>query len=296
MSDELDEKRKEKIENFKLQFNDDFDKEFEDTDSTSEDVPAEEEKAEDFSIDLQSGRAIDDESNDYITDELSSYSDEPQEHIAQQPERHEMKTAKRLDKKRRRLKAKKNRVIFRTVWFTMIVFVSIMIGQYIMVGVNDMLAVGREGEKTVEINIPENATLDRVTDILFENGLIKNKGFFKLYATITKSTSGFEKGTFEVQTNKDYESLINKLQTVENRTDVVNIRFREGISILEMSELLEKNKVCTAEQFLDKCNSDEFDKDFEFLKNVKNKSDRYYKLEGFLFPDTYDFYVGENPY
>ena len=182
MSDELDEKRKEKIENFKLQFNDDFDKEFEDTDSTSEDVPAEEEKAEDFSIDLQSGRAIDDESNDYITDELSSYSDEPQEHIAQQPERHEMKTAKRLDKKRRRLKAKKNRVIFRTVWFTMIVFVSIMIGQYIMVGVNDMLAVGREGEKTVEINIPENATIDRVTDILFENGLIKNKGFFKLYA------------------------------------------------------------------------------------------------------------------
>ncbi len=294
MSDELDEKRREKIESFKLEFNDDFEDEFENTNNISADSADTVEEAKDFSIDLQSGREIESDTDDYISNDLSSYSDKPPE-PARQLNKRELRAAKRLDKKRRKLKAKKNRVIFRTVWLTMIVFVSIMIGQYVMVGVNDMLAVGREEEKTVEINIPENATLDQVTDILSEKGLITNKSFFKLYATITKSAAGFEKGTFEVQTNKDYEALINKLQTVENRTDVVSIRFREGISILEMADLLEKNKVCTADQFLEKCNSDEFDDEFEFLKDINNESERYYKLEGYLFPDTYDFYVGENP-
>lgn len=295
MSDELDEKRREKIESFKLEFNDNFDDEFENIDNFPADKNDSAEEPEDFSIDLQSGREIEISSDEYESDDLSSYSDKPPEPV-RQLDNHELRAAKKLDKKRRKLKAKKNRVIFRTVWFTMIIFVSIMIGQYVMVGVNDMLAVGREEEKTVEINIPENATLDQVTDILSENGVIKNKSFFKFYATVTKAATGFEKGTFEVQTNKDYEALINKLQTVENRTDVVSIRFREGISILEMADLLEENKVCTADQFLEKCNSDEFDKDFEFLSDITKESERYYKLEGYLFPDTYDFYVGENPY
>ncbi len=296
MSDELNEKRREKIENFKIEFKDDFGDEFDNTDNISSNTTEPVEEPEDFSIDLQSGREIGDNSDDYISDDLSSYSDNPLEPAGGQLNKHELRAAKRLDKKRRRMKAKKNRVIFRTVWLTMIVFVSIMIGQYVMVGVNDMLAVGREEEKNVEINIPENATLDQVADILSENGLIENKTFFKLYASITKSADGFEKGTYEVQTNKDYEAIINKLQTVENRTDVVNIRFREGISILEMADLLEKNNVCSADKFLEKCNSDEFDDDFEFLKGIDNESDRYYKLDGYLFPDTYDFYVGENPY
>ncbi len=294
MSDELDEKRKEKVENFKIRFNDDFENEFSDVETAGEDTPKAEEP-KDFSINLQSGRTTDYEPDSNMSGEISSYSDKPAEPV-RQPERHEMRAAKRLDKKRRRLKAKKNRVIFRTVWLTMVLFVSIMIGQYVMVGVNDMLAVGREDESAVEINIPENATLDEVTDILSENGIIKNEWFFKFYAVLTKSGSGFAKGKFEVQKNKDYQALIDKLQTEENRTDVVNIQFREGISILEMADLLEKNKVCTADRFLEECNSDEFDSEFDFIKDIKNGSSRYYKLEGYLFPDTYDFYVGENPH
>ncbi len=295
MSDELDEKRREKVESFKIEFNDDFDDEFEDIQSDGPEEIKSDEEPQDFSINLQSGGSIEDDANDYPTDDLSSYSDEPQEPV-RQLDKHEFRAAKKLDKKRRRRKAKKNRVIFRTVWLAMVVFVSIMIGEYIMVGVNDMLAVGREDDMVVEINIPENATLDEVTDILADNGIIKNKSFFKFYAAVTKSTSGFTQGTFEVQTNKDYQALIDRLQTETNRTDVVNLQFREGISILEMADMLEKNKVCSADEFLEKCNSDEFDSEFEFIKNVKNKNSRYYKLEGYLFPDTYDFYVGENPH
>ena len=141
----------------------------------------------------------------------------------------------------------------------------------------------------------KNANIDQITDILISNNIIKNEYAFKLFATFTKSTTGFTQGTFQIPTNKDYMALINDLQSPENRTDTVKIQFREGISILEMADMLEEKKVCNAQEFLNKCNSDEFDEDYEFLKNIKNSDKRYYKLEGYLFPDTYEYYVGEDP-
>lgn len=292
VNNDLEKKRQEKIESFRLQFDADSD------DDITEESGSPEENPQDFSIDLQSESSPEEQDifsgDDFSDSELSSYSDD-----APPPEvtlnKKELRAAKRHDKKRRRIKAKKNRVIFRTVWFAMIIFVSIMIAQYIMVGVNDMLAVGREEERTVKVTVPADATIDQIADILVSNNIIKNEAFFKLFATFTKSTTGFTQGTFQIPTNKDYMALINDLQSEENRTDTVKIQFREGISILEMAQMLEDNKVCNAQDFLNKCNSDEFDEDYEFLRNIKNKSSRYYKLEGYLFPDTYEYYVGEDP-
>ena len=295
MNNDLEKKRQEKIESFRLQFDADADDAIEET---TEAVGEENEEPRDLSIDIQSGSTEDEtdifSGDDYSDSELSSYSDDaPEPEIALNKK--ELRAAKRHDKKRRRIKAKKNRVIFRTVWFAMVIFVSIMIGQYIMVAINDMLAVGREEKRVVEVTIPPNANIDQITDILISNNIIKNEYAFKLFATFTKSTTGFTQGTFQIPTNKDYMALINDLQSPENRTDTVKIQFREGISILEMADILGDKKVCNAQEFLNKCNSDEFDEDYDFLKNIKNPDKRYYKLEGYLFPDTYEYYVGEDP-
>ena len=295
MSDELEELRKKKIEGFHLDF--DADNEFGDYEVSSTTEVKTQPEAEDSGIDLESGR-IDGDSEELSSgdesEELLSYSQEPAENEDVVLNKKELRAAKKKDKKRRKYKAQKNRVIFRTVWFAMIVFVSIMIGEYLLVGVNDVFAIGRETEKSVTVTIPKDVTLEQMTDILLENGIIKNENFFKLVATLTKATSGFTQGTFEVPTNKDYLALINYLQSDQNRTDVVRIMFSEGLTVLEYADNLERKNVCTAEEFLKACNSDEFDEDYEFLKDIKNKSKRYYKLEGYLFPDTYDFYVGED--
>ncbi len=292
MSDELEQKRREKIENFKVQFDDDFD------DISSNAPVAEEAEPEpaDYSINIESGSASDEGVKEVFSDieggEIKSFSDAPPE-ANNQPDSREMKEAKRRDRRRRRIKAKKNRVIFRMVWFAMILFTSVMIAEFVMVGVNDMLSVGREEDNTVSITIPKNATLDEVTDILASNGVIKVPEFFKLYATVTKATTGYTQGTFDIKTNKDYLAIINYMQSDMNRTDVVTLQFREGLGITEIADMLEKGKVCSADDFLDKCNTEDFDEDYEFLKSIKNGKDRYYRLEGYLFPDTYDFYVGE---
>lgn len=63
---------------------------------------------------------------------------------------------------------------------------------------NDMLAVGRSDEE-VTIDIPSNASFNYISDILYKNNIINNKSFFNLYATMTKSKSGFIKGTYDIK-------------------------------------------------------------------------------------------------
>ena len=282
MSDEIEKKRKEKIANFKINFDDsnDFDlPENKDITSSSQ------------SSDID-GAVFENNAELDKTADISSGEEYP---TAYPLDKRSVRKRHRLAKKRRKMKAKSNKTIFRIVWITMIILVSILLGEYLMVGINDLLAIGREEDKKVSVTLAKTDDIDRITDILYEKGIIKNKIFFKLYATVTKSTSGFTAGTFDVPTNKDYQALINYLQSDMNRTDIVTIRFTEGMNVHDYAKLLSEKEVCNYDDFLEFCNSSEFDEDYDFISSIKNSKDRYYKLEGYLFPDTYDFYVGEDP-
>ena len=230
---------------------------------------------------------------------LNSHSDDrppAMEMPLSKAEKKERRKAEKAEKKRKKKKAKKNGCLFKIVWLIMIMLVSVVLAQYILVGVNDMLAINRP-ESTVTVDIPSNSSLDDVAQILTEKHVIDRPDFFKMYAMLTRSAQSrtFTKGTFDMQTNMDYEAIINYIQTQSNRKDTVSITFYEGETVLQYAEKLEENNVCKKEDFLEACNSDEFDEDYEFLQEITNQDQRYYKLEGYLFPDTYEFYEEEDP-
>ena len=295
MSEELERKRQEKVANFKINFGDDniAPEEKKISSSTVQEGSYASSQVQKSTAPSEFQDITSGESNDYDDSELNSYSGPPEKiKDIKNIDKKSLRKAKRTDKKRAKRKAKKNRIIFRVVWITMILFVSIMIGEFLMVGVNDVLGVGREEGKAT-ITVPANADIDKITDILYQNHVINTKWAFKLFAAATKATSGFTQGTFDVDTNKDYQALINYMQSDMNRIDVVTLQFQEGLTLEQYAKKLENGKVCSAEEFLEKCNSNDFD-DYEFIKNIKNSSDRYYKLEGYLFPDTYDFFIDED--
>ena len=281
MSDEIEKKRQQKVANFKINFdeNEVFDL------PQNEDITSSSQSSE------SEGAVFGDNSELENVTDISSGEESLKEYPS---DRRSVRKRHRLANKRRRKKAKSNKIVFRVVWITMVILVSILFGEYLMIGINDLLAIGREEEKSVSVTISESDNIDKITDMLYDKGIIKNKLFFKLYAVVTKSTSGFTRGTFDVSTNKDYQALINYLQSDMNRTDVVTIRFTEGMNVPEYAKLLEKNNVCNAEDFEKACKSSMFDEDYDFIKSIPNAQKRYYKLEGYLFPDTYDFYVGED--
>lgn len=72
----------------------------------------------------------------------------------------------------------------------------------------------------------------------------------------------------------------------------VQLTFPEGYTIDQIADLLERNKVCSREDFFKAADSLSYD--YDFLKTVKNRRQRYHVLEGFMYPDTYEFYKGED--
>ncbi len=71
--------------------------------------------------------------------------------------------------------------------------------------------------------------------------------------------------------------------------DTATVMFREGLTVPQMAALLEEKQVCTAEEFLDAVQNGVYD--FDFLQDIPTDPNRIYRLEGYLFPDTYEFYV-----
>ncbi|MFU0833599.1 MAG: Endolytic murein transglycosylase [Oscillospiraceae bacterium] len=199
-----------------------------------------------------------------------------------------------LHRLRNREKGRKNKRFFRFVWFIMVLFVSLLLGRYLVSGVNDMLAVGRE-DFDVTVDIPQNATESQVAQILYQDGVIKNRDFFRLYAKLTKAPEQYRGGSFQIRSDMDYEALINTLQSYSSRVDTVKLTFPEGMNALEVAELMEKNGVCSAEDAKAVFNSGSLDETYEMLQQITNASERYYQLEGYLFPDTYEFYKNEDP-
>ena len=167
---------------------------------------------------------------------------------------------------------------------------------FIITGMNDLLAINRKDDNSiVTVTIPKDPTLDTVTDLLAKNGVIGEPSYFRIYATLTKSNS-FSQGSYELNKNMDYQAIISNLQGNSRRTDTVEVTIIEGMSVLEIADkLVEEKALSDKDDFLRLCNSGDFDKDFDFLEEISNSNERYYKLEGYLYPDKYEFYENDDP-
>lgn len=229
--------------------------------------------------------------------EINSFSDSDTKKRIEKESQKALKQQQKHNKQIEKNKARRNRRIFKWVWLVMVAVVGVVLSQVLLVGINDMLAISREkSAQKVIVSIPADPTIEQIGDLLEEKGVINRSKYFVLYANLTSSADAFRQGEFELDTDKDYEAIINYLQSNVNRSDIVTVQLTEGMNLLEIANKLHEEGVTSdVQKFLDICNSDEFDESYPFLKNIANKDKRYYKLEGYLFPDTYDFYLNEDP-
>lgn len=231
------------------------------------------------------------ETDEFTTREMTSKSSD---YRSKKPQKTVQKSAtieKKEEKRRNKIKRKKNRRIFRIVWLALVIIVGIYVGDYLSKGASDLFAMKRQSSSTAAVSISENASVPEVATILTNAGVITQPSFFKLYCKLTHITK-FNLGQFNVPENMDYEEIINYLFSNNNRLDTVEIVFPEGLNILEVAKLLDENGVATYDDVLKAANSDVFDK-YDSIAPISSSTDKYYKLEGYLYPDTYEFYKGE---
>lgn len=199
--------------------------------------------------------------------------------------------APRQIKNRQKSVRKKNRgCIIALVYSAAVCSISILLSYYIILGVNDMFGLVKD-ETDIVIDVPKGATLDDVTELLDENDVVDFPVFFKMYAKFTDEDEGFKAGTFTLNTKSDYSQILQKLRRPAGADkSTIRVTIPEGLTVEQVAELMEENSVCEAEYFLDSINNKEFTQ--KFLKNV-DTDNQTYKLEGYLFPDTYEFYLNE---
>ncbi len=140
------------------------------------------------------------------------------------------------------------------------------------------------GKKTVNA-----ADIDYVADALKDAGIIEYKSLFKLFARFSHADIKMDPGTYVLNTELDYRALVKNMQVGTASMVVTTITFPEGMTMAQIFAKLEEENVCSAEDLY--AAAADFNFNFRFLENAPTGSAS--RLEGFIFPNTYDFYQGE---
>ncbi len=164
--------------------------------------------------------------------------------------------------------------------------------------INDILGFGRSTDSVTFTISEDNMTTNKVIGQLDRNGIIKHSVECKVFIALTDSMRSedytkatYLKGDYVLSKNMGIEKMLLQCMNIQ-RQETVEVSVPEGYNVVQIGEALEKNKVCSQEDFLKACSKTDYD--FDFLQNMENADTRYAALEGYLYPDTYEFYVGQD--
>lgn len=188
------------------------------------------------------------------------------------------------------------------VWLALAVVIGTTAGNVLWMLAADVLAFNQV-PKTVTITITEEDTIEDIANQLQELELIRYPGVFAFFADLTGKAEKIDPGVYVLNAldesgkfpniSYDYNALLNTMRQYEANQDIVEgLLIPEGYTCMQIFQLLEDNGVCTVAELEEYMATGEFE-DYWFLEGV-DRSMKYW-LEGYLFPDTYDFYENDDP-
>ncbi len=155
-------------------------------------------------------------------------------------------------------------------------------------------AIDSSDHTIIEVEIPEKTPASKVGKILEEKKLIRSSTFFSIYVKLFK-VDGLQSGKHELSRDMNLETIIEKLKEKDTSggKDEISITFKEGISMRKLAETIEANTNNKQQDVFDLANDekfiDELIEKYWFVTDDIKQSGLYYKLEGYLYPDTYRF-------
>jgi len=161
-----------------------------------------------------------------------------------------------------------------------------------VISISDSLFTTSMEENKDGASVPvSRADLDKVTDMLKDEGLIEYKFLFKLFGWFSHADTKIVPGTYELDTQMDYRALVANMSSSSANRQEVDVTIPEGYGIDQIFDLLEENAVSTVDKLRDTAANYAYR--WDFLQDIPLGD--YHRLEGYLFPDTYTFYTGQDP-
>lgn len=174
---------------------------------------------------------------------------------------------------------------------TLVLCCSIVISLFVIVVGRDFLGIDTDNN-SITLYIPSNSTMPEIASLLEENGIIEYPEVFVKFARLRVGSETVYPGDIDVKPSMSYSDIIDSLMESREAHETVTVTIPEGLTINDAAKLLEENGVCSADEFIFEFNTSIFGFDFESY--VSSSGLKYYKYEGYLFPDTYEFYVGDS--
>lgn len=186
-------------------------------------------------------------------------------------------------------------------WVVMIFVVAIALAFTIIYVGADYMGIGFGRGEEVTIEIPQGTPTAKIAEILQDSGAVKVPFAFRVYAKLKKVDNQFKYGVYNFSTEAGYDSIAEMLITQGAKAQSVTVTIPEGTGINDYTKnvngekvvvpgiatLLEKAGVCTKDDFLDALDNTLLKG--KVLANI-DPDRTYHTLEGYLFPETYDFY------
>ena len=187
------------------------------------------------------------------------------------------------------------------IYILLVVMASAYLSYYIITIGNDVFALVTDSQE-ITIVIEEGADNDSVAKLLEEKGVIKYGWVYKLYMDYRAdgdSDDGYIVGEHVLNQNFNYSQIITALTSKSVEREIKRITIPEGFTVEQIITLLVDNGIGERSDYIDVINNYPYKWDFvreldAMLATRDNPKDRIYRLEGYLYPDTYEFSTTED--
>lgn len=212
-------------------------------------------------------------------------------------------------RRRRRTRSSRSRMAASALYALLVIAASVVLATVGWTWANDLLALNKEYtsiiitippesmiEETVtgsngEVRTVARANIEDITEQLKKEGLIRYKFLFRLYAWFSDAEEKIVAGTYELDTDMDYRALVVNMGRSSATRQTIDVTIPEGYTVDQIFQLLDEKDVSTVEELKDMAANWPYK--WSFLQDIPLGD--YRRLEGYLFPDTYTFYLGEEP-
>ena len=171
----------------------------------------------------------------------------------------------------------------------------ILLGAICFLTYKHMISAPSNEDLILEFNVEKGSTYNSIAEDLEKEGFIRSALFYKIYLKLNPVEENLEYGRYYLPTKDSVENVIGVLKKgSDTLADTVTVTFIEGKNMRSVISVITKNFNITEKQVLDKLSDKDYldrliDKYWFITKDIKKK-DIYYSLEGYLYPDTYEYY------
>ncbi|OYD08840.1 endolytic transglycosylase MltG [Paludifilum halophilum] len=155
---------------------------------------------------------------------------------------------------------------------------------------NHMLTAPTSDEP-VELEVASGSSILEVGRLLEQKDLIHNQFLFATYGFLHGKAKGLKAGVYVIPRDSSAKDILDILS--EGKENVMRLTVPEGFTVKRIADRLEKKGV-DRKEFLRAVNRQTYSQ-YPFAKKIPVDSKRRYRLEGYLYPTTYNVPKGTRP-